>query len=138
MTQLKFDAEFQESTKEYPYVLTEKWTGFAANAVVGMGVWAVAMREFHLASKIVKPRMVILNLKQEQLKEAEARLKVAEGELAVVEAYKAELKSKHEKSMAEKDALEMDAAATKKKMDHATRLINSLKDNRVRWIEDAK
>jgi dynein heavy chain, axonemal len=138
MTLLQFDDEYKEAAKEHPYVLTEKWTGYAANAVVGMGVWAVAMREYHLASKIVKPRMVLLNLKQEQLAEAEERLRIARGEQAAADAVKADLKARHEKSQAEKDLLERDAAATKKKMDHATRLINSLKDNKARWVQDAE
>jgi dynein heavy chain len=40
--------------------------------------------------------------------------------------------------MAKKDALAADAAATRKKMDQATRLINSLSDNRVRWEETSR
>lgn len=40
--------------------------------------------------------------------------------------------------MAKKDALAADAAATRKKMDQATRLINSLGDNRVRWEETSR
>jgi dynein heavy chain len=39
--------------------------------------------------------------------------------------------------MKEKDELEQKAAKTKKKMDQATRLINSLKDNKERWIVNA-
>jgi dynein heavy chain len=39
--------------------------------------------------------------------------------------------------MKEKNDLEEKAAKTKKKMDQATRLINSLKDNKARWIENA-
>lgn len=39
--------------------------------------------------------------------------------------------------MKEKQALEDKAARTKKKMDQATRLINSLKDNKDRWIKNA-
>jgi hypothetical protein len=33
--------------------------------------------------------------------------------------------------------LEEKAAKTKKKVDQATRLINSLKDNKERWIQNA-
>jgi dynein heavy chain len=39
--------------------------------------------------------------------------------------------------MKEKNDLEEKAAKTKKKMDQATRLINSLKDNKDRWIQNA-
>ena len=39
--------------------------------------------------------------------------------------------------MKQKSELEEKAAKTKKKMDQATRLINSLKDNKARWIINA-
>jgi hypothetical protein len=67
---LKFDTEFQDATKDHPFVLSEKWTGFAASCVVCMGVWAIAMREYHLASKIVKPRLEFLKIKEDELAEA--------------------------------------------------------------------
>lgn len=39
--------------------------------------------------------------------------------------------------MAQKNALQERAQKTKKKMDQANRLINSLQDNKVRWIANA-
>lgn len=39
--------------------------------------------------------------------------------------------------MAEKNALQEKAARTRKKMDQANRLINSLQDNKERWIQNA-
>jgi dynein heavy chain len=39
--------------------------------------------------------------------------------------------------MAEKNALQERAAKTRKKMDQANRLINSLQDNKDRWIQNA-
>jgi len=39
--------------------------------------------------------------------------------------------------MEEKSALEARANKTKKKMDQANRLINSLQDNKDRWIKSA-
>jgi dynein heavy chain len=39
--------------------------------------------------------------------------------------------------MAEKNALQEKAAKTRKKMDQANRLINSLQDNKERWIQNA-
>ena len=39
--------------------------------------------------------------------------------------------------MAEKNALQERAAKTRKKMDQANRLINSLQDNKERWIKSA-
>jgi dynein heavy chain len=62
-------------------VLSEKWTGFAAGCVVGMGVWAIALREYHLASKIVKPRLEFLKVKEDELAEAQTSLAKAEADL---------------------------------------------------------
>jgi len=39
--------------------------------------------------------------------------------------------------MSEKNALQEKAAKTRKKMDQANRLINSLQDNKERWISNA-
>lgn len=136
MIDLKFDPEHQENPKAKadPNVLSEKWTTFASGAVKGMGVWACAMIDFYQASKIVKPKIALLKEKEDQLMEAQNSLQKAEADLEEVERVKAELKGKFDASEAEKAALEAKAAATKKKMDHATRLINSLKDNKIRWI----
>jgi len=46
----------------------------------------------------------------------------------------AELKAKFDAQMAAKDALMEKAMKTKRKMDQANKLINSLADNKVRWI----
>lgn len=46
-----------------------------------MGVWAIAMREYHLASKIVKPRLEFLKMKEDELAEAQVSLAAAEADL---------------------------------------------------------
>jgi hypothetical protein len=35
-----------------------------------MATWAIAMREYHLASKIVKPKLEFLKIKEDELSEA--------------------------------------------------------------------
>lgn len=47
------------------------------------------------------------------------------------------LTKKFEDQMAEKNALMEKASRTRKKMDQANRLINSLQDNKERWIQNA-
>jgi phage shock protein A len=61
-----------------------------------------------------------------ELKEAEDNLASAENELAEVTALKERLRKKFDAQMAEKNALQERAAKTRKKMDQANRLINSL------------
>ena len=66
-----------------------------------------------------------------------ANLSAAEAELKETQELKATLKKKFDDQMAEKNALQEKAAKTRKKMDQANRLINSLKDNKERWIQNA-
>lgn len=66
--------------------------------------------------------------------EAEANLASAEAELKETQDLKAMLQKKFDDQMAEKNALQERAAKTRKKMDQANRLINSLQDNKERWI----
>ena len=126
---------FDENPDEKVY--TPQWAKFASGALVGMCKWSSAMSDYHKASKIVTPKLKFLDLKMSELKDAEEKLMVSQGELAEVEALKAALKKNFEASMKEKNELEEKAARTKKKMDQATRLINSLKDNKERWIKNA-
>jgi len=37
----------------------------ASNALAGMCVWAAAMSDYHKQSKIVKPKLILLNLREE-------------------------------------------------------------------------
>jgi dynein heavy chain len=57
--------------------------------------------------------------------------------LAEVTKLKNDLKAKFEAQMAAKDALMEKAMKTKRKMDQANKLINSLADNKVRWIANS-
>ena len=77
---LRFDKE-DDGTKDHPFVFSEKWADYASKALVGMCVWSSAMRDYHLASKIVTPKMKFLELKQGELEEAEEKLKESEAEL---------------------------------------------------------
>lgn len=86
-------------------------------ALEGLCIWAGAMSDYHLASKIVKPKLRLLQLRTTQLAEAEEKLAAAEAELNEVNRLKAELKAKFDAQMAAKDALMEKAMKTKRKMD---------------------
>ena len=107
----------------------------ASNALMGLCVWAGAMSDYHKASKIVKPKLRLLEIRTAELAEAEEKLAAAENELQEVNALKAALKAKFDSQTAQKDALMEQAMKTKRKMDQANKLINSLADNKIRWIE---
>jgi len=64
----------------------------SSSALEGLCTWAAAMSDYHKASKIVKPKLLLLQVKQAELSEAEEKLAIAEGELAEVQALKDGLK----------------------------------------------
>jgi hypothetical protein len=50
----------------------------ASAALEGLCIWGGAMSDYHLASKIVKPKLRLLQIRAGQLAEAEEKLAVAE------------------------------------------------------------
>ena len=78
---------------------------------------------------------MLLEKKTVALQEAQAKLHASQEELDKVNQLKASLRATYEEKVAEKQALADKAAKTKKKMEQANRLINSLGDNKVRWLE---
>lgn len=107
------------------------------NALEGLCIWGAAMADYHNQSKIVKPKLELLEIKEASQKVALKKLAEAEAELEECNQLKARLKKKFDDQMAEKQALQDKAAKTKRKMDQANRLINGLKDERKRWEHDA-
>lgn len=89
----------------------------SSQALEGMCVWAAAMSDYHKQSKIVKPKLKLLEIKTLSLNEAEANLAAAEAELKETQDLKAMLQRKFDDQMAEKNALQERAAKTRKKMD---------------------
>lgn len=82
-----------------------------------MCVWAAAMSDYHKQSKIVKPKLKLLELKTASLQEAEDKLEAAQGELDACNALKEKLRKKFDDQMGEKNALQDKAQRTRKKMD---------------------
>ncbi len=77
----------------------------------------------------------MLEVKTVALQEAQAKLADAKAQLDEVNAVKAELRARYDGEVAKKQELADAAAKTRKKMDQANRLINSLQDNKVRWMQ---
>lgn len=72
----------------------------ASNALEGMCVWSQAMKDYHEQSKIVNPKLKLLEIKDANLKDAEANAAAAEAELTEVNAFKAKLKAEFDESQA--------------------------------------
>lgn len=77
----------------------------------------------------------MLEVKTVALQEAQAKLADAKAQLDEVNAVKAELRARYDGEVAKKQELADAAAKTRKKMDQANRLILSLQDNKVRWMQ---
>jgi len=136
--------KINEETIEFltPYVDLENFTPkvakSASNACEGLCTWVRAMKFYHEASKIVKPKLEALAVAEAQMEAANKALAAAEKRLNACNARLAELQEQFDKQMAEKKRIEDGAAALAKKMNQASQLINGLSGERTRWTEDAK
>jgi len=110
----------------------------ASSALQGITNWCRAMSDYTKASKIVKPKLLLLTKKEAELKEAENQLETAKNELEAVIKKKAELDDMYAEKQAVKEKMQADANKLKRKMDQATKLIDSLADNKVRWTESSR
>ena len=73
-------------------VFTAEVAKKSSAALQGMCIWSAAMSDYHIQSKIVKPKLRMLEIKMAELKEAEENLAAAEAELAEVTALKEKLR----------------------------------------------
>lgn len=88
-----------------------------SNALEGLCTWCAAMSDYHKASKIVKPRLRLLDVKTAELAEAQENLRKAQEELDEVNAVKAKLRAQYDEKVSYKQELTDDATKTRKKMD---------------------
>jgi dynein heavy chain len=124
-------------TQDDREIYTPEVAAKSSSALIGMAIWTAAMSDYHKQSKIVKPKLRLLEIKMGELKEAETNLANAQSELQAVQDLQARLRETFEGAMSEKTRLAESAAKTRKKMDQANRLINSLQANKVRWVQNA-
>merc|ERR1719311_1198613 len=109
----------------------------ASGAAEGLCKWVGAMRMYHEAAKIVKPKLDYLKEQEAKLKIAMTQLGEAEAEMAKAQAILDGLNVQFNDAMANKQALEDKANMTKRKMDQANKLINGLAGEKIRWTEDS-
>ena len=109
----------------------------ASTAAEGLCTYVRAMKFYHEASKIVKPKMEALAVAENQMEAANAALEAAEARLAACHEKLAELHSMFDAQMAKKKSIEDGALALQKKMNQASALIDGLAGERIRWAEDA-
>lgn len=109
----------------------------ASTAAEGLCTYVRAMKFYHEASKIVKPKLEALAVAEGQMEAANKALAAAEKRLAACNEKLADLQSLFDEQMNKKRSIEEGAMALQKKMNQASALINGLAGERTRWTEDA-
>ena len=109
----------------------------ASKAAEGLCTWVRAMKFYHEASKIVKPKLEALNIAENNLEAANRALQAAESRLEACQSRLAELQAMFDAQMSEKRRIEEGASALQRKMVMASQLIGGLAGERVRWTEDS-
>lgn len=109
----------------------------ASTAAEGLCTYVRAMKYYHEASKIVKPKLEALAMAEGQMEAANKALFVAEGRLAACNEKLTDLQRLFDEQMGKKRIIEDGAMALQKKMSQASALINGLAGERSRWTEDA-
>jgi dynein heavy chain len=109
----------------------------ASKAVEGLCTWVRAMKFYHEASKIVKPKLEALSIAEANLEAANKALAAAETRLEACQARLNELQAMFDAQMAEKRRIEDGALALQRKMIMASQLIGGLDGERIRWTDDS-
>jgi len=109
----------------------------ASKAAEGLCTWVRAMKFYHEASKIVKPKLEALSIAESNLEAANKALAAAESRLQACQARLNELQAMFDTQMAEKRRIEDGAMALQRKMVMASQLIGGLAGERIRWTEDS-
>ena len=125
-----------------PYLELENFNAVAAksasNAAEGLCIWVRAMVDYHVASKIVKPKMDFLTKQNQKLEAAMLELRGAEEELKEAQDKLNKLQENFNTEMNKKKQLEENMSRLKRKTDQANKLIIGLTDEKGRWTEDSK
>ncbi|GMH89960.1 hypothetical protein TrVE_jg7050 [Triparma verrucosa] len=135
--------EMNDETVEFItcYIELEKFTPAfaksASSAAEGLCTYARAMKFYHEASKIVKPKLEALSIAENQMEAANKALAEAETRLAACQEKLQGLKDMFDNQMAKKRGIEEGAMSLQKKMNQASALINGLAGEKDRWTEDA-
>ena len=109
----------------------------ASTAAEGICTYVRAMKFYHEASKIVKPKIEALAIAEGQMLAANKALAAAEARLASCNEKLVDLQRMFDDQMNKKRSIEEGALGLQKKMNQASALINGLAGERKRWTEDA-
>ncbi|XP_041823849.1 dynein heavy chain 5, axonemal [Melanotaenia boesemani] len=105
--------------------------------VAGLCSWTQAMVDFFAINKEVLPLKANLALQEARLAVAQAELAKAQEQLDAKQQELDAVQALYDAAMKEKQALQDDAQACRRKMANATALINGLGEEKVRWTNSS-
>lgn len=126
----------------FPYMEMDDFTlesaAKASGNVAGLCDWCRAMVNYYFIAKFVAPKVEKLKKSEAMLTVALSELKVAEENLAAKEIELNALNAEYDSAMAEKKVTQDAADATSEKMNAATKLIQGLSGEKLRWTAQSK
>nr|XP_043900355.1 dynein axonemal heavy chain 8 isoform X2 [Solea senegalensis] len=105
--------------------------------VAGLCSWTQAMADFYTINKEVLPLKANLALQEARLVDAQAELAKAQEQLDAKQQELDAVQALYDAAMKEKQDLEYDAQACRRKMANATALIDGLGGEKVRWTNSS-
>uniref|UniRef100_A0A8D3AF65 Dynein heavy chain 5 axonemal n=1 Tax=Scophthalmus maximus TaxID=52904 RepID=A0A8D3AF65_SCOMX len=124
-----------------PYLDMEDYNMDAAKRtcgnVAGLCSWTLAMKDFFGINKEVLPLKDNLAKQEAQLQEAQMKLAEAQEQLDAKQKELDAVRALYDAAMKEKQDLEDDAMACRRKMSNATALIDGLGGEKTRWTDSA-
>ncbi|CAF0814718.1 unnamed protein product [Didymodactylos carnosus] len=104
-----------------------------STAAAGLFMWVRAMEEYAKIFKTVKPKRDRYDAAMAELNEKRAQIADAERQIQEAQKRLDELRANYEKQMAEKEQLRKDCEHMQMMLEKASRLINGLAGEKVRW-----
>lgn len=137
---LRFDPDINKHWGPWPAhrVLEPELAGKASKAAMGLCTFVGAMVQYQRAAKVVKPKMIALEIAGAKLAKAKKEKEAAEAELARVMAEVAKLDRELAEAKAKMQSLQESADRMQRQMDAANNLLNGLSGEKLRWEEDSK
>ncbi|KAM6900105.1 dynein axonemal heavy chain 5 [Xenentodon cancila] len=105
--------------------------------VAGLCSWTLAMVDFYKINKEVLPLKANLTMQEKRLADAQAELGKAQQQLDAKQQELDAVQALYNAAMKEKQDLQDDAQACRRKMANATALIDGLGGEKVRWTESS-
>lgn len=125
--------QIEESYIKHPDFTEEIIARKGSLACVAICSWVRAMYDYYHVNKEVAPKKAALEEAKAELSEVEERLSITHAELVAVETQIQKLEDANNTALTEMEKLKHEVEECTVKLDRAAKLIDGLKDEKVRW-----